>query len=62
MSVAEMKKEIIKKVESLTEEQLVALNRFVDSINHGSVREYNLLPHIENIVKEREEVLKKLAK
>lgn len=62
MSIAEMKKAIIKKVESLTEEQLIALNRFVDSINHGSAGEYDLIPHVENIVKEREEVLKKLAK
>ncbi len=61
MSVAEMKKTILEKVETLTEEQLVQLNQFVDSINEVPVKEYDLLPHVENIVSERAEVLKKLA-
>ncbi len=61
MSVAEMKKTIIEKVETLTEDQLIQLNEFVDSINKVSAKEYELLPHVENIVAEREEVLKKLA-
>ncbi len=62
MSVAEMKKTIIEKVEALTEKQLIQLNEFVDSINKVPAKEYDLLPHVENIVSEREEVLKKLAK
>ena len=62
MSVAEMKKTIIEKVETLTEEQLIQLTQFVDSINKVPATEYDLLPHVENLVKEREEVLKKLAK
>ena len=61
MSVEEMKREIIKKVETLTEEQLIQLGQYVDAINQASVKEYNLLPHVEAIVKERSEVLKKLA-
>ncbi len=56
-----MKIKIIEKVETLTEDQLIQLNEFVDSINKVSAKEYELLPHIENIVAEREEVLKKLA-
>ena len=61
MSVAEMKKTILEKVETLSEEQLIELNQFVDRINIQSSKEYNLLPHVESIVSEREEVLKKLA-
>ena len=61
MSVAEMKKTILEKVETLSEEQLIELTQFVDRINMQSSKEYNLLPHVESIVSEREEVLKKLA-
>jgi len=61
MSVAEMKKTILEKVETLTEQQLVELNHFVDSINQTPPKEYDLLPHVESIVAERQEVLKKLA-
>lgn len=62
MSVAEIKKAIIEKVAGLSEEQLIQVAQFVDSINNVPTKEYDLMPHIENIVKEREEVLKKLAK
>jgi hypothetical protein len=61
MSVAEMKKTIIKEVEKLSEEQLLELKQFIDGINNTSSKEYDLLPHIESIVSEREELLKKLA-
>ena len=61
MSVAEMKKTILEKVETLSEEQLIELNQFVDRINMQSSKEYNLLPHVTSIVSERQEVLKKLA-
>ena len=61
MSVAEMKKTILEKVETLSEEQLIELTQFVDRINMQSSKEYNLLPHVESIVSERQEVLKKLA-
>ncbi len=61
MSIEEMKKNIIEKVEMLTEEQLVQLTKYVDAINQETAREYDLFPHVENIVKERGDVLKKLA-
>jgi hypothetical protein len=61
MSVAEMKKTIIEKVETLSEEQLTALNTFLDRVNNGQSKEYDLLQHVESLVSEREEVLKKLA-
>ena len=61
MSVAEMKEAILKKVESLSEDQLTELKHFVDSFNKQSTKEYDLLPHVESIVAEREEVMKKLA-
>ncbi len=49
MSVAEMKK-IIEKVQTLTEEQLIQLNQFVDSINNVPTKEYDLLPHVETLL------------
>ena len=61
MSIVEMKKTILEKVEKLTEEQLIELNHFVDTINKVDANEYNLLPHVDSIVSEREEVMKKLA-
>lgn len=61
MSAAEMKKTIIEKVDIMSEKELSELKQFIDKINHISVKEYDLLPHIESIVSEREEVLKKLA-
>lgn len=61
MSAEEMKKHIIEKVETLTEAQLAQLNEYVDSMKQTPVKEYDLLPHVENIVKERADVLKKLA-
>ena len=61
MSVAEMKKAIIEKVETLTDQQLIEVNLFVDAINKNEPKEYDLMPHIDNILNEREEVLKKLA-
>ena len=61
MSVAEMKKAIIEKVQTLSEEQLSALNTFIDEINNQHSGEYNLLNHVEDLVSEREELLKKLA-
>lgn len=61
MSVAEMKKAIIEKVETLSEEQLNALNTFIDGINKRQSKEYDLLPHVQSLVSEREGVLKKLA-
>ena len=61
MSVEEMKKTIKENVETLSEDQLIQVKEFVESINNVTSKEYNLLPHVENIVSEREEVLKKLA-
>ena len=62
MSVAEMKKIIFEKLDTLSEEQLVDLDQFIDGINNPSEKEYDLLQHVENIVSERGEVMKKLAK
>jgi len=61
MSVAEMKKTILEKVERLSEEQLIELKKYIDQINNDGAKEYDLLSHVENIVSEREVVMKKLA-
>lgn len=55
-------KQLLEKVETLSEEQLIALNQFVDRINNIPVKEYDLLSSVDGIVSEREEVLKKLAR
>ena len=62
MSVAEMKKLINEKVETMSEEQLFALKEMLDNIIASPAKEYDLLRHAETIFSEREEVLKKLAK
>ncbi len=61
MSVAEMKKTILEKVETLSEQQLTDVNQFLDKINKMPGKEYNLLQHVEKIISERSDVLKKLA-
>ena len=61
MSVAEMKKNILEKVETLSEFQLNELNLFIDRINNPAIKEYDLLQHVDNIITEREDVMKKLA-
>lgn len=62
MTTAEMKKTIVEKIETLSESQLNELQLFIDRINKLPVKEYKLMEHVESIVSEREEVLKKLAK
>ena len=61
MSVAEMKKKINEKVDTLNEAQLKVVDIFINKINNLPAGEWNLLSHVENIVNERAEVLKKLA-
>jgi uncharacterized protein (UPF0335 family) len=62
MSVEEMRKLIKEKIETLSETQLKELDSFISRINSTPVEEWNLGNHVKNIVEEREEVLKKLAK
>ena len=62
MIVAEMKKIIVEKLDALSQEQLVDLEQFIDGINNPTEKEYDLMQHVENIVSERGDVLKKLAK
>lgn len=62
MSVAEMKKAIKEKIETLNESQLKELDSFITRINNVPVGEWDLGNHVKKIVKEREEVLKNLAK
>ena len=62
MSVAEMKKVIAEKLNTLNEAQLKELDAFINKINGLSANEWDLSEHVNNIVKEREEVLQKLAK
>ena len=61
MSVAEMKKIILEKIDSLSEKQLAEVTLFIEDINNPQAKEYNLMEYVENIVFEREEVMKRLA-
>jgi hypothetical protein len=62
MSLAEMKKVINEKVEGLNETQLKEVEIFINKINNIQPVEWDLTKSVNDIVKEREEVLKKLAK
>lgn len=61
MSVAEMKKEINAKIESLDESQLKMLEQFIEKINSPKSKEWDLKRHVQEILDERAEVLQKLA-
>lgn len=61
MSAEEIKRHLLEKVETLTEQQLLQLNNYVDAIKQEPAKEYDLLQHVESIVKERKDVLKRLA-
>lgn len=60
MSVDELKKKLTKQVETLSEDQLLQVQDFLKSLTQSS-REIDLSSHVDNIVNERAEVLKKLA-
>lgn len=62
MSIAEMKKAIQEKIEDLNEIQLKEVELFINRINNIPAGEWQLEEHVKNIVEEREELLKKLAK
>ena len=57
-----MKKIIVEKLDALSQEQLVDLEQFIDGINNPTEKEHDLMQHVKNIVSERGDVLKKLAK
>ncbi len=62
MNVAEMKKAINEKVDQLNEDQLKEVNIFINKINNAPANEWDLTKHVNNIVNERKDVLKKLAR
>ena len=61
MSVAEMKKKIIEKVETLSESELLQIHTFIDGISKTDKKDFDITKHIDSIITEREEVLRKLA-
>jgi hypothetical protein len=60
MSVAEMKKEINDKINSLDESQLKMVEKFIERINVSS-SDWDLKKFADEILNERGEVLQKLA-
>lgn len=61
MSIAQMKKEINAKIDELSETQLKAVDEFIEKINLAKKKEWNLKMHLDDIMNERSEVLKRLA-
>ena len=61
MSVAEMKIEVIRRIDSLTEEQLNQVNIFIESINGAAPNSSKYLQEANKIIAERNDVLHKLA-
>ncbi|HEV2832790.1 MAG TPA: hypothetical protein VGW31_12490 [Hanamia sp.] len=61
MSITEMKKEINSKIENLNEAQLNAVKEFIKKINSSKETEWDLKKYLNEIMDERDEVLKKLA-
>ena len=58
MSVAELKTEVMNELAGVNSE---AVLQDVLNLLKKENKEYDLMPHVENIVSEREEVMKKLA-
>ena len=61
MSEAEMKIEVIRRIDSLTEEQLNQVNIFIESINGAAPNSSKYLQEANKIIAERNDVLHKLA-
>lgn len=61
MSVEELKKEINAKVEVLNEPQLKMVEQFIEKINTSEENEWDLKKYADEILKERTDVLQKLA-
>ena len=61
MAIDEIKRSLQEKLAHLSIEQLQEVDRFIDHINPIPAEEYDLLAHAEDVIAERENVLKKLA-
>ena len=61
MSIAEMKKHLHDKVEAMEENQLKLVNDYIDLINKESNVRVSVISHAMEIIKERGNLLKKLA-
>ena len=59
MSEIEMMQTITRKIEKLSEKELASVNEFIDKLSIGE--EIDLLKHMDEIILERKDVLKKLA-
>lgn len=56
-----MKKEINAKVESLNENQLKMVGQFIEKINTSEENEWDLKKYVDDILKEKADVLQRLA-
>lgn len=61
MSLAEMRKEIQKKVEKLEENKLKAVSDFIEQINSESSPRLSVIAHAMQVIELRKDILKKLA-
>ena len=61
MSLAEMRKEIQKKVEKLEENKLKAVSDFIEQIKSESSPRLSVIAHAMQVIELRKDILKKLA-
>lgn len=61
MSVAEMKKIVQEEVNNLSEDKLVRVKKFIDTINSLPVEQSVYIKHAQDIISERSSLLEKLA-
>lgn len=62
MSIAEMKKQVHEKVDAMEENQLKLIADYIELINKESNVRVSVISHAMEIIKERSDVLDKLAK
>ena len=62
MSISEMKEVVIKNINQLNEDQLKQVNDYIKAINADSKVRLSTISHAMQIIKERNDVLAKLAK
>ena len=61
MSVAEMKKILLEEVNNLNEDKLKQVKKFIDAINDLPIEQSVYAKHAQDTIKERSNVLAKLA-
>lgn len=62
MAPEEMKKKVKLKIDAIDESQLKLVVDFIEKVESSKVKEWKLMKHIDEIIEERGDVLKRLAR